>query len=87
MHLYFLLLPICDGMAKIVNNFVWGVTFENQMLGLGGDCRFDFYSDGEKRAARCRSKMGDGKVGVNQKYVPYTYKKLLTVVHTNAPLT
>jgi hypothetical protein len=29
--------------------------------------------------------MGESEVGVNQKYVPYTYKKILTVVHTNAP--
>ena len=57
------------------------------MLGLRGGWRFDFYSDEEKRAAQCRSKMGDGKGGVNQKYVPHTYKNLLTVVQTNAPPT
>ena len=43
-----------------------------------------FFSDGEKRAERCGSKMDESEVGVNQKYVTYTHKKLLTLVHTNA---
>ena len=63
-----------------------GATFESQMLGLGG-IHDTIFSVMGKRAEQCVSKIGDGKVGVNSKYVPYTYKKLLTVEHTSASLT
>jgi hypothetical protein len=33
----FLNVALCDCIAKIVNNFDWGITFENQMLRFGGD--------------------------------------------------
>ena len=52
-----------------------GVNIWESNVWFCGDWRFDFFSDGEKRAERCGSKMDECKVGVNQKYVPYTYKK------------
>ena len=58
MQSHFLMLPPCDCIAKIANNFVWGATFENQMLGFGGDCQFDFYSDGEKKSCTMQVKNG-----------------------------
>ena len=45
-----------------------------------------FFCDEEKGAEQCQSKISDGKVGVNWKSVPYTYKNLLTVAHTSAPI-
>ena len=72
MQSHFLMLPPCDCITKIANNFVEGATFENQMFDFGG-IEFDFFSDGEKRAERCGSKMDESEVGVNQKYVPYTH--------------
>ena len=36
MQSHFLMLPPCDCITKIENNFVWGATFENQMFDFGG---------------------------------------------------
>jgi hypothetical protein len=36
MRLHFLMLPPCNCIAKITNNFVWGPTFENQMFDFVG---------------------------------------------------
>ena len=36
MQWHFLVLPTCDCIAKIANNFVWGATFENQIFNFGG---------------------------------------------------
>jgi hypothetical protein len=53
-----------------------GSTFENQMLGFGRIANSIFSLMEKKRAEQCRGIMGNGKVGANQKYVPYTYKKI-----------
>ena len=53
---------------------VGGNIWESNVRFLG-DQQFDFFSDGEKIAERHGSKRDESKVGVNQKYVPYTYKK------------
>ena len=47
MQWHFLVLPPCDCIAKIANNFVWGATFENQVLDFGGIDASIFFSDGE----------------------------------------
>ena len=70
---HFLMLPPCDCIAKIVNNFTKGTTFENQTSSFEGDWWFDFFGDGEKKDEWCWSKVGDREVGVKHKNVPYTY--------------
>ena len=67
------MLPPYDCIAKIANNFVRGATFENQMFDFGGIDDTIFSVIGKKRAERCGSKMDESEVGVNRKYVPYTY--------------
>ena len=65
-QLHFLMLPPCDCIAKIVNNFIMGTTFENQMTRLGGgNGQFNFLVMEKIRAEQCRSKMGDHEDGVN----------------------
>ena len=52
------MLPPCDCITKIVNNFMKGMTFENQMSRFGGDRRIDFFSDGEKKGRAMLVKSG-----------------------------
>ena len=63
MQLHFLMLPPCDCITKIANNFMKGPTFGNQMT-IFGEIGNSFFRDGEKRDMRCWSKVGDGEVGV-----------------------
>ena len=74
MQPHFLMLPPCGCIAKTINNFVWGATFENQMFDFGGieDSIFQWK---EKKSWVMWVKMDESKVGVNRKYVPYTYLK------------
>ena len=48
MQWHFLVLPPCDCIAKIVNNFVWRATFEIQMLDFGGIDNSTFSVMGKK---------------------------------------
>ena len=61
---HFLMLPPCDCIAKIKNNFMKGPTFKNQMTRFGGIGNSFFSVIEKKRDERCWSKMGDGEVGV-----------------------
>jgi hypothetical protein len=70
-----LMLPPCHCIANIVNDFVWGTTFKNQMLSFGGMDN-SIFTLMKKRAELCLSKMGACKVEVDWKYVSYTYKKI-----------
>ena len=83
MQWHFLVLPRHHYIVKIANNLVLGATFENQMFDFGGIDDSIFFSDGEKKSwamwVKNLSKMDESEVGVNRKYVPYTYKKILTV--------
>ena len=65
------MLPPCDCIAKTFNNFMKGMTFENQMSRFGGDRQIVFSVMERKRDERCWSKMGDGEIGVKHKNVPY----------------
>ena len=71
MQSYFLMLPPCDCIAKNFNNFMKGMTFENQMSRFGGDWQIVFSVMERKKDKQCWSKMGDGKIGVKHKNVPY----------------
>jgi hypothetical protein len=45
----FLMLPPCDCIAKIANNFGSGATFENQTINFGG-LTIQFFSDGGEKS-------------------------------------